>query len=209
MHSLSSYDVGKVGFENRDYVEDIEAGNEAMRLLLNPLKDFNKGKGKRKKYTPNKVITLGNHEERITRFRADANNARFKGIVTQDDFDLEDWKVVPFLKITKIAGIHFSHYFYAQQSGRALGGNAQYKLTKLKFSYVQGHQQQMDCASETLNNGTTIRGLLGGSFYQHKEAYRGEQNSAEWQGVHMLHECKGGNFDHSEISMRFLRSRYL
>ena len=207
MPSLSSYDVGKAGFENRDYRADIDAGNAAIRMIEAPLADYNKGK--RNKYEPKKIMTLGNHDNRINRFREDAENARFRNVVTQDDFELEGWKVVPFLRITKVAGIHFSHYFAAQMSGRAIGGNAQYKLTKLKFSFVQGHQQQMDCASETLNNGKNLRGLMCGSFYQHREEYRGEQNSAEWQGVHLLHECRGGNFDHSEISMGFLKRRYL
>ena len=209
MKSLSSFDEKKVGFESRDYQSDIDAGNHAMDELLAPIAAYNSSKSKKNQYNPNKVFHLGNHEERINRFRNEAINSRFRNVVTQKDFDLDGWKVVPFLEIDKIAGIHFSHYFAAQMSGRALGGNAQYKLTKLKFSFVQGHQQQMDCSSETLNNGGVIRGLIAGSFYQHKEEYRGPQNAGEWHGVHMMYECNDGNYDHSEISMDFLRRRYL
>jgi hypothetical protein len=209
MPSLSSYDEKKAGFETRDYKADIDAGNEAMRILEAPIAAYNKGKRGKNRYEPKKIMTLGNHDNRINRFREDAINARFRNVVTQKDFELDGWQVVPFLKIIKVCGIHMSHYFYAQQSGRPLGGNAQYKLTKLKFSYCMGHVQQMSIASETLNNGNTIRGLVAGSFYQHKEEYRGEQNSAEWQGIHLLHECRNGNYDHSEISMGFLRRRYL
>jgi len=207
MPSMSSYDVGKAGFEDRDYAADIAAGNEAMRLLHEPINAYNKGR--KNKYLPKKVLTLGNHEERINRFREDAENARFRNVVTQADFDTTGWKVVPFKQIIKIDGVHYTHYFYAQNSGRPLGGMAQYKLTKLKFSYCMGHQQDMDCARESLNNGQVLRGLMAGCFYQHSEEYRGAQASSEWRGVHMLHEVHQGNFDHMEVSLDFLLRRYL
>ena len=205
--SLSSYDIKLAGFASRDYKADVEYGNEAMRLLLAPINEYNKGR--RNKYKPRLVFTLGNHEDRITRFRDDAENARFRNIVTLDDLFLDDWQVVPFKKVIKINGIHYCHYFYAQNSGRPIGGNAQYKLTKLKFSYVQGHQQEMSVARESLANGQVIRGLMAGCCYQHNEAYRGPQACYEWRGIHMLHEVKNGDYGHMEISMKFLLERYL
>ena len=141
MPSLSSYDLKKAGFENRCYKDDIDAGNDAMRLLMAPIIAYNKGR--RNKYEPRLVMTLGNHCDRITRFREDAANARFRNIVTQKDFYTEGWQVVPFKKIIKIDGLNYTHYIYNQNSGTPIGGNAQYKLTKLKFSYVMGHQQEM------------------------------------------------------------------
>lgn len=205
--SLSSYDAGKVGFENRDYKADIDAGNDALGLLMAPINEYNKRR--KNKYEPRKVITLGNHENRIDRFREDASNARFRNIVTTKDFALDGWKVVPFKQVIRIDGICYSHYFYAQNSGRPIGGLAHYKLTKLKFSYVMGHQQEMDCARESLANGQVIRGLMAGCFYQHDEEYRGPQARGEWRGIHMLHEVKDGNYDHMEVSLGFLRSNYL
>ena len=208
MESLSIYDQGKVGFEGRDYKADIEVGNEAMDLLFAPIRNHNKGR--RKKYQPKMYLTLGNHEDRIDRFRNDADNGRFRNVVTMADFEAHDFKLVPFKKILKLDGLHYCHYFYAQNSGRPIGGLAQYKLTKLKFSYIMGHQQEMDCARESLSNGQVIRGLMAGCFYQHSEAYRGPQASGEWRGVHMLHEVNGkGNYDHMEVSLNFLLRRYL
>ena len=207
MHSMSSYDIGKVGFENGDYAEDIEAGNEAIRLFEAPIKEYNKGR--RNKYLPKKVLTLGNHEDRITRFQEEAENARFRNVVTMKDFELDGWKVVPFKKIVKVDGIHYCHYFYQQNSGRPIGGLAHYKLNKLKFSFVMGHQQDMDTARMGLNNGDVIRGLMAGCFYQHDEEYRGAQANSEWRGVHMLHEVKNGDYYPMEVSMNFLLSNYL
>lgn len=207
MPSLSSYDENKAGFEGRDYKADIEAGNDAMRLLMAPLHEYNKRR--KNKYQPKFVITLGNHENRIDRFREDAKNARFRNIVTTNDFFLDGWKVVPFKQVIRIDGLHYSHYFYAQNSGRPLGGLAQYKLTKLKFSYVMGHQQEMDCAREALSNGQVIRGLMAGCFYQHDEHYRGPQANSEWRGVHILNEVHNGDYMHMEVSINYLLRKYL
>src|SRR6476660_8388711 len=69
MPSLSSYDVGKKAFEGRTYKADIEASYEAMSELIGPLYVYNlkqKANGK-KQYKPRKVLTLGNHEQRIER----------------------------------------------------------------------------------------------------------------------------------------------
>jgi hypothetical protein len=104
MPSLSSYDEKKAGFETRDYKADIDAGNEAMRILEAPIAAYNKGKRGKNRYEPKKIMTLGNHDNRINRFREDAINARFRNVVTQKDFELDGWQVVPFLKIIKVCG---------------------------------------------------------------------------------------------------------
>jgi len=208
MPSLSSYDEGKAGFDQRDYLSDIAAGNEAMRLLFAPIDAYNKGK--RNKYEPKCVMTWGNHDfGRIQRATESANMARFKNVIKLEDCDTSRWKTVKFLTPIKIDGIWYCHYFIAPRSGRALGGNAHYKLNKLKFSYVMGHVQDKDSAQEYLNNGQTIRGLQVGTFYQHDEEYHGFQGGHYWRGVHMLHEVKNGNYDHMEVSLNFLRGRYL
>ena len=207
MPSLSSYDEGKAGFDQRDYRADIDTGNEAMRLMFAPIDAYNKRR--KKKYEPRLVFCMGNHEERVNRATESANSARFRNVVTQDDFDLDRWKTVKFLTPVKIDGIFYCHYFVAPRSGRAYGGNAHYKLNKLKFSFCMGHVQDKDSAQEYLNNGQTIRGLQAGTFYQHDEEYHGFQGGHYWRGIHMLHEVRNGNYDHMEVSMDFLRKRYL
>ena len=41
MESLSSYDQGKKSFEGKRYTKDIEASQEAMECLLQPIREFN------------------------------------------------------------------------------------------------------------------------------------------------------------------------
>lgn len=206
MPSLSSYDRGKAGFDQRDYLADIRAGNEAMHMLLAPIKESNKRK--KNKYEPRMVYLMGNHCYRVIRATESAEDARFRNVVTTDDFDLDGWEVHKFLEIVDIDGISYCHYFQTKGTGRPIGGTAKNKLTKLKFSFVQGHVQDKDSAQEYLLNGRVIRGLMAGAFYQHEEEYLGQCN-AHWRGVHMLHEVNNGDYAHTEITLNYLLREYL
>jgi hypothetical protein len=64
-------------------------------------------------------------------------------------------------EIACIDGVHYSHYFTAPMTGRALGGTALHKLNRLKFSFTMGHQQGKDTAEQYLANGRVIRGVDG------------------------------------------------
>jgi len=204
--SLNSYMEGKAGFENADYQNDIDAGNLALELFQVPIRSYNKGK--RNKYEPQKIFCLGNHEDRITRFVAESGSHKFRSIISHKDFLLDDWKVMPFLTPVRVGPVWFAHYFRNENSPRPIGGNANYKLTKLKFSYVVGHIQEMDVAVQYLANGSVIRGLMAGTFYAHEEAYLGKQKRY-WRGVHILHEFGGPNvYTHSECSLGYLLKEY-
>ena len=104
MPSLSSYDRGTKGFEGRRYKKDISAVLDAQDKLLTPI-------AKARGYNPKLHMTLGNHEDRITR----AINASPELEDAIGMFDLEyeahGWKVTPFKKCVTIKGITFSHYF--------------------------------------------------------------------------------------------------
>ena len=64
MPSLSSYDRGKASFEGRRVKEDIEAGYDGMKRMLEPIKKLQQSQRyfKKKVYSPRMVMTLGNHE---------------------------------------------------------------------------------------------------------------------------------------------------
>src|SRR3990167_5860420 len=82
MSSLSSFDVGKRSFEGRRYKDDIATGVKAMELLTKPFK-------KLKSYKPKMVLTLGNHEDRIT--RATQSDAKLEGTITLDDLKYKEF----------------------------------------------------------------------------------------------------------------------
>src|SRR3990167_6344750 len=100
MPSLSSYDIGKKSFEGRRYTLDISAAKEAMEILLKPLNDYNEKaqKNHEKQYHPRKILTLGNHEDRIT--RAIDSDPKLDGTLSLQDLGYEEfgWEVYPFLQ---------------------------------------------------------------------------------------------------------------
>ena len=104
MPSLSSYDVGKKNFEGRRYRSDVEATHHAMEVLLSPIKEFNARakKGHRERYNPRMVLTLGNHEDRIS--RAVNNDAKLDGTIGLQDLKYAEfgWEVYPFLQPVNI-----------------------------------------------------------------------------------------------------------
>lgn len=202
MQSLSSYDRGKKSAENRRYKLDIEAAHKAMELLMTPIVLA-------KDYRPRKVMTLGNHEDRITRYAND-NPAMGDSVSVKDlGYEAWGWEVYPFLEPVKIHGISYCHYFYNPNTGKPYGGaNLEARLKTIGMSFTMGHQQGLQVAIRDLADGTRQRGLVAGSFYQHQEDYKGPQGNGHWQGIIMKHEVKDGNYDLCEISLDYLRRRY-
>ena len=207
MPSLSFYDKGKKSFENRRYRKDIESVEVAMALLMQPIKDEVQRlkTNKKKQWKPRLVMTLGNHEARIS--RAVENDAILEGVISTDDLPYEDWEVIPFLEIIEIGGISFSHYFTSGPMGRPVG-SARALVTKKMTSCVQGHLQTMDVAYSYKPNGDRVTGLMVGTCYQHHESYLTPQGNVHWRGVHMLYEVKNGSFDNHAISLGYLKGKY-
>jgi hypothetical protein len=100
MPSLSSYDKGTKSFEGRRYKKDIEVTKAAMTRLLTPMREYNERarRNKDKTYRPRMVLTLGNHEQRIT--RAVESDPKLDGTISIDDLQYKQngWEVFDFLK---------------------------------------------------------------------------------------------------------------
>ena len=129
--SLSRWDRGKPKkMEGRRLKDDIKSGNDAMKLLLGPLRKYReKSKGKAR-YQPRLVFCFGNHEDRLTR-AIDAMPYELDGVVSFDDLDLSDWESHAYLKPVVIDGIAYAHFFYNPMSGRPYGGTAHTKLKNI------------------------------------------------------------------------------
>lgn len=211
MHSLSSYDKGTKRAEGARYHQDIEAGLLGMEALLSPIWRYNalRAKQKLKQYRPRMVYLPGNHEERILR-HINAN-PELAGKLSFEDLQLRSfgWEVYDFLEPVVIDGVTYAHYFYNPNTGHPYGGKAPTKLANIGFTFTMGHQQGLDIAMKHLNNGQTIRGLVAGSFYQHDEEYRGPQANIHWNGCIMKHEVHDGNYCLMELSLEYLKRRWL
>lgn len=208
MPSLSSYDVGKKAFEGRRYVNDIIAVHEAMEAFLGPIKEFNvkAKKNKEKLYKPEMIMLMGNHEQRIE--RAINTDPKLEGLITYDDlqYELNGWKVYPFLDVVVIDGIAYSHYFTSGLMGRpATSANAQ--LNKAHMSCISGHQQGLQIATGKSANGRLIHSIIAGSCYEHDEAYMGPQGNNHWRGALMLNDVNDGDFDIMPLRLKYLIER--
>lgn len=207
MGSLSSY-ASRKEMEGRRYKQDVAAGNEAMKKLLRPLREFNKRKArnKEKQYKPRMVFIMGNHEERIE--RAINEHPHLDGLIGYHDLNLSDWEVIPFRQPVEIDGVHYCHYFYATNSGRPYGGTTHTKLKNIGLSFTMGHQQGLDYAMRQMVNGTLQYGLVAGSCYLHDEGYRGPQANAEWRGIVVKNDVRDGQYDIMPLSLTYLERKF-
>lgn len=206
--SLSSYDVGKKSFEGRRYKADIEASHAAMEALLGPIWDYNNRalSNKKKRYLPELILTIGNHENRIN--RVVENDSKLDGTISLDDLRYEEygWKVIPFLDVELVDGIAYSHYFTTGVLGRpAL--SARNLVLKKHMSCVQGHNQKMEIYNEYRADGKMITGLFAGCCYLHDEDYLGPQGNNYFRGIHFLHDVNDGEFHCHSITLDYILAR--
>jgi len=209
MPSLSSYDVGKKSFEGRRYKADIFAAQEGMEALLEPLVNYNRGRkrSKHSQYVPKLILTLGNHEHRIS--RAAENDPKLDGTIGLENLKYEEvgWEVFPFLQPVVVDGVAYCHYFTTGVAGRP-ASSAQHQLNKKFMSCISGHQQGRQVAYGYRADGKRLTSIIAGSCYEHEEDYLGPQGNRHWHGVIMLNEVCDGEFDEMFVSLKFLKEKY-
>jgi len=201
LSSLSTHDdKGSLRLEGTRYKKDLDSIHRGMELLMNEIE-------KVPKYNPVKVLTLGNHEDRITRMIN--SDKKFEGFVSLDDLEYETfgWKVYPFLQPVSISEVAFCHYFPSGILGHPIT-SAKTILTKLHMSAYAGHQQGRDIAYAQRADGRDMTAIISGSFYQHQELYLSPFTNNHWRGMYFLHEVKNGTFDEMAVSIDYLKRRF-
>lgn len=202
MASLSSYDKGQLSAEGRRVKADIEAGDRGLEIIEGYIESV-------VGYNPRKVVTLGNHEERIDRFVS--YNPEFEGFLGTDKlaFSTYGWEVSPFLKPISICGINFVHYLANPMTGKPFGGTALSRLKNVGESFVMGHQQVFDYAERPLQlSGRKQLGIVVGACYEHDEGYKGYQGNHHFRGCVMLYECSDGYALHKNITLQHMKELY-
>lgn len=197
MPSLSTHEApGHAATEGKRYSKDIDSVRRAMDLLMNPI-------GATRGYDPALILTLGNHEDRIS--RAVAASPKLEGVLALDDLAYEQygWKVVPFLQPIVIGGVAFCHYFPSGVMGRATT-RASLILKQRHMSAVAGHQQGRDIAYDRRADGKQMTAVISGSFYQHDEDYLSPFTNQHWRGMFFMHQVKNGEFDEMFLSLDYL-----
>ena len=209
MPSLSSYDEGRKDMEGRRVRADIEAANDAFRVLNQPLIDYNRTRReyKEKQWWPERHITLGNHEDRITRHVQ--ANPKLETFLSLDllNYASLGWKVHPYLKPLWLDGVGYAHYWANPMTGRPYGGAALTRLKTIGHSFSMGHQQLFDYAVRYVN-GRSQHALVAGACYLHDEDYKGYQGNAHWRGIVVCHQVEQGSYDVMQVSLDYLCRRY-
>lgn len=205
MPSLSSYDRGKKSFEGRRYKKDIDSVIIGMSRLMEPIDKVRNDPNEN--WEPQLHLTLGNHENRIS--RAVEADPILDGTIGIEDLDYEGfgWKVHEFLKPVVIDDIAYAHYFTSGVLGRPVSSARQLAIKKHQ-SCVMGHVQNWDMHREVRANGVPFIGLFAGSCYTHDEDYLGPQGNNYWRGIWLLNEIDKGDFQPMALSLDYLRKRY-
>ena len=200
--ALSSYDRGQLSAEGKRLSADIKAGNDAIRILDEYITSV-------AGYNPRKVVTLGNHEDRIQRFVNE--NPALEGFLGNHLYDFEQygWEVHDFLTPCIIEGIAFVHYVVAVNTGKPLGNALAGRLEKVGTSFVMGHQQTFAYHERSLQlTGDMQMALVVGACYDHDEPYKGVQGNHHFRGCVMLYEVQDGYAMHKKITLRHMRDVY-
>ena len=202
MPSLSKYDgPGAKAHAGYTYKGDVDSVHAAMDAFMTPI-------AKAKGYKPKLVMTLGNHEDRITRAAATEElRASFGGELSDLGYAGHGWQVIPFLQPIEIGGVAFCHYFPAGVMGRALSTAAGI-LRKYHQSAFAGHLQGRDIAYGRRATGQSMTAIISGSFYQHHEDYLSPLTNQHWRGAWFLHEVKDGQFDEMALSLGYLLRKF-
>ena len=211
MESCSSYDKGKRSAEGKRVQIDIDVAIKGMTMLLAPLRelqDLQRSLGE-KVYEPRMVMTLGNHEHRLTR-HVDTN-PELHGFLSIENLKYKEfgWEVIPFLTPIVIGGISYCHYFPNVMTGKPLSGSVASMLKTIGTSFSQGHRQTLDVATRFLpTTGQQQWGLIAGACYEHDELYKGVQGNRHWRGIILKHNVKDGSYDPLFVSLDWLEGEY-
>jgi hypothetical protein len=208
MESLSAWDRGKLQFEGRRYIKDVESGNEAMDLMLGPLKRYNirRKLGKKAPYRPKMIFTLGNHEYRIQ--RAVESSGEYQGLMGYHDLNLSDWEVYDFLETVEVDGVKYAHFFANPMTGKPYGGTIDTRLKNIGYSFTQGHTQTLLYGRRDLTNGQVLNGVVCGAFYSHDEGYKGYQGNNHFRGCIHKRNVSEGDYDLEVIRLDTLLEDY-
>lgn len=202
MHSLSSYDKAKRAIEGARISRDIEAGNDAFKILNNNLMPCSR-----------RVSLGGNHDggpdepgSRMYR-HAEASPVLAGTLPHPKQIFLDNgWEYHPFLKPVTVDGIEYCHYFHPKgTNANVRDANAQLSLRGC--SSVAGHKQGLKFHTKPVG-GKDRFALQVGSFYTHDEVYAGHQGNQHWRGLVVLHVYAPGQYDVETWSLKRLKKVY-
>lgn len=197
--SLSLHDNQTPDWYTRSVGGDLAAFRQALTLVDHIAQDHGAAVH----------VTEGNHENRYNKWMLSDNR------LTTSDFTKTVGAYVKkempwinyhaFQKPLIIRGAAFCHYVVSGLMNRAVGGERPAgTILKTQFmSTVVGHSHILDFAERTRVDGTKIYGLVSGCFVDPAAefSYAGAAKALWWNGAHVLHFYKSGQFDLESLSI--------
>lgn len=216
--SLSGYESGQSKVANgRDILADVQAGNEALALFDDVIREENRRRNHRRRYNPQRLLLRGNHDGETNGGRVGrALEAEpwLRGFFEAHPLSSPGWTVVPFLQPVVLHGIAYCHYFVRNASGQVVQSkrgmpSAKAQVVREAMSATSGHKQGLDYHAQPVTNGI-LHGLIAGSFYQHDEGYLTPQGNHHWRGIVLKNDVRpdGGHYDLCTVSLDYLRRKY-
>jgi hypothetical protein len=199
--SLSTFDAGKLSGEGRRLRDDIQSVRDSVNLFMKPFRQYNKGR--RKKYEPRFIITLGNHCFRLQRFMNDT--PAFAGYFSNDLFGFKEagFEVYPFLEIANVDGIEYTHFVQASCRGNPISSAA--GLLRARHTSIStGHALKVEIA---YHSGTNHIGLIAGAAYSHRETWAGQSDISK-RGIWRKEEIRNSTYDPCYVSLEYLKKRW-
>lgn len=199
MHSLSSYDKGKLAIEGARISDDLAYSEECLNLFAEEL-DLG----------CDLAITEGNHEHRL--YRLENDDPQLKGSFGDDPFHYKayGYHVLPYLDILRINGLSFSHAFVNPASliGSIQGGTAEIRMRNIGFPHVAGHQHgPLVHGQRKLGDGSPLSTLILGCAHTESHAYWGRGRDV-YRGACILDNVWEGSYDLQVSSLESLLKRY-
>lgn len=211
--SLNRYDPAtKKAAEGQDFEADLECANQAMDMILEPLRKYNRRHSSRKRLKPDLHYCMGNHDVRPQ--YAINEQPWMRATYDPKRLNLRSWNVHQFLTPIVIDDISYSHYYIRGANGSITQSkrgmpSAKAQVVREAMSCTAGHKQGLDVHVQPVGNKRVHRGIIAGSFYQHDEHYLTGQQ-IYWRGVLVKNDVRdGGNYDLMEISLDYLMRKYL
>ena len=200
-------DRGNITYHNQSYVQDLQAGIDAMELFLKPIEEYNSRMipNKKARYRPRLIFTLGNHEFRRNRMEED--NPKLLGAIPTPERYLWDkgFEVYPYKQAVVVDGVTYCHLCPATFSAGNVG-RAHLIMQKRNASWTVGHSQLLDYYVS--HHERRLQCLMNGCSYLHDEGYKNGSND-HWRGIVYKHDVKGGTYDPEFITLERLMRKYL
>lgn len=215
MEAFNSHEPNNLlGREGKRHIAELDAGAEAIRRMLGPLRRrADRAKtNKKRPYSPRMIWLDGNHEERTARFERAFPHLIGALVDYKKHLGVDSWECVPYRRYLDVHGILLTHAPMNERNQPVTGKYAAYHaVDKCQKTVVFGHVHSlMVVPSGRFDEGgeRNSYGISCGCFFEHTDGYADGGLNKYWRGVVLLELLGDGEFMLETISLGALMRKY-